>query len=181
MESRRSARADLFLYGNFGKNYNIRPTRSNISIFTSDRLNMCKYCEPFDGDINSIFDRQSIDLLEGRGLGTEMFLVEEPDNPGEFRLKICNNRTGETLSSVKLDYCPFCRRKLNATAEDTGEVNLVSREWNSVSAFEAQPPAWQSVPAYSGFTGSTPSDRWGYEGDMEAASAHRWEYERTRW
>ena len=53
-----------------------------------------------------------------------MFLVEDQNNPGNFYLQICNNLTNEVISSVKLEYCPFCRRKLNKAFEDMSTEEL---------------------------------------------------------
>ena len=135
---------------------------------------MCKYCEPFDGDINSVFDRQKIDLLEGRGLGTEMFLLEDDNNPGEFRLRICNNNTGEVISSIRLDYCPFCRRKLNKAHANMTETELINEAWEQVPKFNAPEPAWKSVQPYTGFAGSTcttgTTARWEHEYNTEVTS-----------
>ena len=120
---------------------------------------MCKYCERFNGDANNLMERQQIDLLEGRGINLEMFLTEDNDNPGTFRLQICNNLTNEIISSVKLDYCPFCRRKLNKALEDLSESELVKNAWDCVPPFEGEElsktAAWNNVPYYTGFCGST--------------------------
>ena len=127
---------------------------------------MCKYCERFNGDANNYLDRQKIDLLEGRGINQEMFLMEDQNNPGNFYLQICNNLTNEVISSVKLNYCPFCRRKLNKAFEDMASEELVESAWNSVPSIDYEntdEPAWKSVPAYTGFTGSTLAARWDAE------------------
>lgn len=120
---------------------------------------MCKYCERFNGDINNLLDRQQIDLLEGRGINQEMFLMEDQDNPGNFYLQICNNLTNEVVSSVKLEYCPFCRRKLNKALEDITDSELVNNAWDCVPSIEeeelSKTPAWKNVPYYTGFCGWT--------------------------
>lgn len=136
---------------------------------------MCKYCERFNGDANNYLDRQKIDLLEGRGINQEMFLMEDQNNPGNFYLQICNNLTNEVISSVKLEYCPFCRRKLNKALEDMSSEELVENAWNSVPSIEYEntdEPAWKSVPSYTGFTGSTLASRWDAEYAAQSWASH---------
>lgn len=136
---------------------------------------MCKYCECFNGDANNYLDRQKIDLLEGRGINQEMFLMEDQNNPGNFYLQICNNFTNEVISSVKLEYCPFCRRKLNKSLEDMSDEELVENAWNAVPSIEYEntnEPAWKSVPAYTGFTGSTLASRWDAEYAAQSWASH---------
>lgn len=119
---------------------------------------MCKYCERFNGDVNNLLDRQQIDLLEGRGITMEMYLTEDNDNPGTFRLQICNNLTNEVISSVKLEYCPFCRRKLNKALEDMSSEELIENAWDSIPplGYEVKADAaWKNVPCYTGFCGWT--------------------------
>lgn len=134
---------------------------------------MCKYCERFNGDANNYLDRQKIDLLEGRGINQEMFLIEDQNNPGNFYLQICNNLTNEVVSSVKLEYCPFCRRKLNKALEDMSAEELIENSWNSIPplGYDAE-PAWKSVPAYTGFTGSTLASHWDAEYAAQAWASH---------
>lgn len=126
---------------------------------------MCKYCERFNGDANNYLDRQKIDLLEGRGINQEMFLIEDQNNPGNFYLQICNNLTNEVVSSVKLEYCPFCRRKLNKALEDMSSEELIENNWNSIPPLGYEPePAWKNVPSYTGFAGTTSiTSRWDRE------------------
>lgn len=135
---------------------------------------MCKYCERFNGDANNYLDRQKIDLLEGRGINQEMFLIEDQNNPGNFYLQICNNLTNEVVSSVKLEYCPFCRRKLNKALEDMSSEELIENAWNSIPpiGYEVE-PAWKNVPAYTGFTGSTSLEsRWDAEYAAQSWASH---------
>lgn len=134
---------------------------------------MCKYCERFNGDANNYLDRQKIDLLEGRGINQEMFLIEDQNNPGNFYLQICNNLTNEVVSSVKLEYCPFCRRKLNKALEDMSSEELIENTWNSIPplGYDAE-PAWKSVPAYTGFTGSTLASHWDPEYAAQSWASH---------
>jgi hypothetical protein len=136
---------------------------------------MCKYCERFNGDANNYLDRQKIDLLEGRGINQEMFLMEDQNNPGNFYLQICNNLTNEVVSSVKLEYCPFCRRKLNKALEDMSSEELVENAWASIPPLgyeDNSEPAWKKVPAYTGFTGSTLANRWGAEYAAQSWASH---------
>lgn len=136
---------------------------------------MCKYCERFNGDANNYLDRQKIDLLEGRGINQEMFLSEDLNNPGNFYLQICNNLTNEVVSSVKLEYCPFCRRKLDKAFEDMSSEELIENAWNSIPpiGYEIKADAaWKSVPAYTGFTGSTAANRWNAEYAAKAWESH---------
>ena len=136
---------------------------------------MCKYCERFNGDANNYLDRQKIDLLEGRGINQEMFLMEDQNNPGNFYLQICNNLTNEVISSIKLEYCPFCRRKLNKAFEDMASEELVESAWNSVPSIDYEntdEPAWKTVPAYTGFTGSTLASRWDAEYAAQSWASH---------
>lgn len=62
---------------------------------------MCKYCERFNGDANNYLDRQKIDLLEGRGINQEIFLIEDQNNPGNFYLQIRNNLTSQQATNLK--------------------------------------------------------------------------------
>lgn len=136
---------------------------------------MCKYCERFNGDANNYLDRQKIDLLEGRGINQEMFLVEDQNNPGNFYLQICNNLTNEVVSSVKLEYCPFCRRKLNKALEDMSSEELIENNWNSIPplGYEVKADAaWKNVPSYTGFTGSTAVNRWDAEYAAQSWASH---------
>lgn len=136
---------------------------------------MCKYCERFNGDANNYLDRQKIDLLEGRGINQEMFLTEDQNNPGNFYLQICNNLTNEVVSSVKLEYCPFCRRKLNKALEDMSSEELIENNWNSIPplGYEVKADAaWKNVPSYTGFTGSTAANRWDAEYAAQSWASH---------
>ena len=138
---------------------------------------MCKYCERFNGDANNYLDRQKIDLLEGRGINQEMFLIEDQNNPGNFYLQICNNLTNEVVSSVKLEYCPFCRRKLNKALEDMSSEELIENAWASIPpiGYEVKAEAaWKSVPSYTGFTGSTSTlaNRWDAEYAAQSWASH---------
>ena len=138
---------------------------------------MCKYCERFNGDANNYLDRQKIDLLEGRGINQEMFLMEDQNNPGNFYLQICNNLTNEVISSVKLEYCPFCRRKLNKALEDMSDEELIDNAWAAVPSIEYEntdEPAWKSVPSYTGFAGSTSTlaSRWDAEYAAQSWASH---------
>ena len=136
---------------------------------------MCKYCERFNGDANNYLDRQKIDLLEGRGINQEMFLMEDQNNPGNFYLQICNNLTNEVVSSVKLEYCPFCRRKLNKALEDMSSEELIENNWNSIPPIEYEnkaDAAWKNVPSYTGFTGSTAANRWDAEYAAQSWASH---------
>lgn len=136
---------------------------------------MCKYCERFNGDANNYLDRQKIDLLEGRGINQEMFLTEDQNNPGNFYLQICNNLTNEVVSSVKLEYCPFCRRKLNKALEDMSSEELIENNWNSIPplGYEVKADAaWKNVPSYTGFTGFTAANRWDAEYAAQSWASH---------
>ena len=110
---------------------------------------MCKYCERFNGDANNYLDRQKIDLLEGRGINQEMFLTEDQNNPGNFYLQICNNLTNEVISSVKLEYCPFCRRKLNKALEDMATTIFPSTEYGISIYFIAQGYTFPNMHLFS--------------------------------
>lgn len=136
---------------------------------------MCKYCERFNGDANNYLDRQKIDLLEGRGINQEIFLIEDQNNPGNFYLQICNNLTNKVVSSVKLEYCPFCRRKLNKALEDMSSEELIENNWNSIPPIEYEnkaDAAWKNVPSYTGFTGSTAANRWDAEYAAQSWASH---------
>lgn len=113
---------------------------------------MCKYCDNIKEEIDSL-ERQDADLLGQQGVGTDLLIVKKGD---KYYFNVIGS-FDSVKESVEIEFCPVCGRKLNGDLNCYNNYPPVIEDtpspYNQTSAvIEA---AWQAVPAYTGYCGST--------------------------
>lgn len=74
---------------------------------------MCKFCEEFNGDSRNREDRATVDLFLGGDNRYELFVTHSVDDEHDCFLTVIDNKDGNSVVSITINFCPVCGRKLS--------------------------------------------------------------------